>query len=132
MRVQRHTTGSVRWDRRRGTWNYLWYEAGKRRSKLIGNKLQYPTKAAAWRAVETIPKLPSKTPGTQTIRTLVEHYRQEKMSRRKDTRRSCEVWIRHYILPKWEGCLLSELQARPVELWLDSLALAPKSKAHIR
>jgi integrase len=28
--------------------------------------------------------------------------------------------------------LLSDVQARPVELWLDSLILAPKSKAHVR
>ena len=28
--------------------------------------------------------------------------------------------------------MLTELQPRPVQLWLDRLALAPKSKAHIR
>src|SRR5690348_16028554 len=132
MRAQRYKRGSVRFDKRRGTWNYLWYEAGKRRSKLIGSRQQYPTKAAAWRAVESIPKQPSKTPDTLAVRTLVEHYRQEKMPRRKDTRRSYEVWIRHYVLPKWGDRLLTDLQARPVELWLGSLSLAPKSRAHIR
>jgi hypothetical protein len=34
-RVQRHTTESVRFDKRRGTWGYLWYEVGKRRSRVI-------------------------------------------------------------------------------------------------
>jgi hypothetical protein len=54
LRAQRHTLGSVRFDKRRKTWNYLWYDAGKRRSRLIGTKQDYPTKAAAWRAVESM------------------------------------------------------------------------------
>lgn len=37
-----------------------------------------------------------------------------------------------HILPKWGVCPLTDLQARPVELWLGSLTLAPKSKVHIR
>jgi hypothetical protein len=32
MRAPRHKFGSVRFDKRRKTWNYLWYEDGKRRS----------------------------------------------------------------------------------------------------
>ena len=70
--------------------------------------------------------------GSPTVSTLVEQYRAEKMPRRKDTRRAYEVWIKHCILPRWGACELSEIQARPVELWLSDLALAPKSKAHIR
>jgi len=54
MRVQRHTSGSVRFDKRRRTWNYLWYDGGIRLSKLIGNKRQFPTKAAAWKEVERV------------------------------------------------------------------------------
>ena len=38
----------------------------------------------------------------------------------------------NHILPKWGECALSDVQARPVELWLESLTLAPKSKVHIR
>ena len=38
MRTQRHTTGSVRYDKRRKTWNYLWYDGPVRRSKRIGTK----------------------------------------------------------------------------------------------
>lgn len=54
------------------------------------------------------------------------------MPKRIDTRRAYEVWLSNHIIPKWGACALSDLQARPVELWLDSLTLAPKSKAHIR
>ena len=54
------------------------------------------------------------------------------MRQRSDTRRSYEVWLRNNIVPKWGDRVLSDVQARPVELWIESLALAPKSKVHIR
>ena len=134
-RVQRHTTGSVRLDRRRKTWNYLWYDGPTRRSKLIGTKQQYPTKAAAWEAAAAFTSTLEKRREASEVlnlNTLVTHYRQEKMPKRTDTRRSYEVWLRNHILPKWGDCSLTDLQARPVELWLGALALSPKSKAHIR
>ncbi|HEV2395725.1 MAG TPA: site-specific integrase [Candidatus Sulfotelmatobacter sp.] len=134
MRVQRHASGSVRYDKRRKTWNYLWYDGATRRSKLIGNKQEYPTKAAAWTEAGRLDIQEPETPqqSTLTVKTLATHYREEKMPKRKDTRRSYEVWLRNHITPKWGDCLLNEVQARPVELWLNTLSLAPKSKAHIR
>lgn len=131
MRVQRHASGSVRYDKRRKTWNYLWYDGATRRSKLIGTKQEYPTKAAAWKVVGTMERQPTPGPAL-TVRALVTHYRVEKMPKRVDTRRSYEVWLSNHILPKWGDCLLTAVQARPVEMWLGTLALAPKSKAHIR
>ena len=135
-RAARHKTGSVVFDRRRKTWNFLWWEDGKRRSRQIGTTSQYPTKASAWRAAQTFQASPEnqvkvacKEP---TVNTLIEQYRAEKMPKRADTRRAYEVWLRNHILPRWGDCPLTELQARPVELWLESLPLAPKSKAHIR
>ena len=47
-------------------------------------------------------------------------------------RRAYEVWLRNHILPKWGDCVLTDVQARRVEMWLNTLVLAPKSKAHIR
>jgi integrase len=134
-RVQRHAHGSVRFDRRRRTWNFLWYEAGKRRSKLIGNRQQYPTKAAAWNAVETLRVLVKQRTSEGSapmVQRLVEQYRAEKMPKRVDTRRAYEVWLSNHILPTWGDSSLNGVQARPVENWLRTLALAPKSKAHIR
>ena len=126
----RHKTGSLIFDKSRGTWRFLQWVDGKRRSQTIGTKQEYPTKAAAWKAVKPLAQVsPSTAP---TVSTLVEQYRQEKMPQRSDTRRSYEVWISNHILPKWGECALSDVQARPVELWLQSLALAPKSRVHIR
>ena len=54
------------------------------------------------------------------------------MPKRKMTRQGYNTWLTHYIIPMWGKSTLQELQARPVDLWLQSLALAPKSKVHIR
>jgi hypothetical protein len=134
-RAQRHKVGCVRFDKRRKTWNYLWYQNGKRRSKVIGSKQEYPTKALAWDAAErlvTKNEVQLKSADGLTLREIVDHYREEKMPKRADTRRSYEVWLNNHILPTWGGRSLNDLQARAVELWLRTLALAPKSKAHIR
>ncbi len=133
----RQRQGSVVLDKRIKTWNFFFWEAGKRRSKKIGTKSQYPTKASAWRAAMPLRHAlengnqinPSTTP---TVSTLVEQYRKEKMPTRLDTSRGYESWISVHILPKWGQARITDLQARQVEMWLDSLTLAPKSKTHVR
>jgi integrase len=134
MKRARHQRGSVVFDKRRKTWNFLTSENGKRRSKLIGTKQQYPTKSAAWDAAEELRSAPApaEKAAAPMVSTLIEQYRAEKMPTRYSTRRSYECWISGHILPKWGVCPLTDLQARPVELWLGSLTLAPKSKVHIR
>jgi integrase len=129
--------GSVVLDKRIKTWNFFWWENGKRRSRKIGTVRQYPTKASAWRAAKPLRDAVERQvkvigSAVPTVSTLVEHYRAEKMPKRSDTRRAYEVWLSNHIIPKWGHCALSELQARPVELWIESLRLAPKSKVHIR
>jgi integrase len=42
------------------------------------------------------------------------------------------MWLKNHILPRWGDRPITDLQARPVEMWLGTLELAPKSKAHIR
>jgi integrase len=123
----------VVFDRRRRTWNFLWCESGKRRSKLIGTKQQYPTKSAAWDAVKELRSAPApaEKAAAPMVNTLIEQYRAEKMPTRYSTRRSYDVWLRR-ISEHWGACSITDVQARPAELWLQSLTLAPKSKAHIR
>jgi integrase len=70
--------------------------------------------------------------GVPSVKALVEQYRKEKMPARLDTNRGYESWICVHVLPKWGRRPITDLQARPVELWLSSLALSPKSKVHIR
>jgi integrase len=121
-------------DKRDKMWRFFWWEEGVRRSKVIG---RFTTKAAAWKAAKPLrDRLEKQTQEAKsdapTVKTLVEHYRAEKMPTRHDTRGGYESWLRVYILPKWGESRITDLQARPVEMWLESLSLAPKSKVHIR
>jgi len=134
--MQRQRSGSVVLDKRIKTWNFFWWENGKRRSKKIGTVSQYPTKASAWRAAKelrhSLENQVCISNAAPTVSTLVEQYRAEKMPKRLDTSRGYESWISVHILPKWGNHMITELQARSVEQWLESLTLAPKSKVHIR
>jgi len=67
-----------------------------------------------------------------TVGKLIEAYRLEKMPSRPSTKRGYEAWLGNHILPAWGNRFLTDMQARPVELWLQSLSLSPKSKTHIR
>ncbi len=131
MRAQRHTVGCVRFDKRRGTWNYLFYDHGKRRSQRIGTRKEFPTKAAAWKAVLPVHTMPQKTNG-ETVRDVSTRYQAERMPTRLCTARVYRSFLHNHILPKWGATLIRDVQPRPVELWLRQLSLAPKSKTHVR
>ena len=132
-RAQRHTTGSVRYDKRRKTWNYLWYDGPTRRSKRIGTKQEYPTKAAAWKAVDNIePEQLKATEDGETVRSVVAQYEAERMPSRRSTARVYRSFLQNHILPKWGDTGIRAVQPRAVELWLRDLTLSPKSKTHVR
>jgi len=132
MRAQRYARGSVRFDKRRGTWNYLWYESGKRRSKLIGSKQQYPTKASAWKAVERLQVGKPIIQDGETVNAIAARYTAERIPARFSTARMYRSWLDNHILPRWGTVSVNQVQPHEVELWLRTLNLAPKSKAHIR
>jgi integrase len=134
LRAKRYARGTVRYDKRRGTWNYLWYDGPVRRSRRIGTKQDFPTKAAAWAAVERTcqeqaPKPPAKG---ETLRAVAKQYELERMPTRVSTARVYRSVLHHHVLPKWGDTPVREIQPRPVELWLRELPLAPKMKTHIR
>jgi len=134
MRVQRHASGSVRYDKRRKTWNYLWYDGPTRRSKRIGTKQEFPTKAAAWKEVESL-EIQAKPPNGDkgdTVRSVVARYEAERMPSRQSTVRVYRSFLNNHVLPKWADTRIQDVQPRPVELWLRELPLSPKSKTHVR
>lgn len=138
MRRARFQTGSVVFDKRRGQWNFLWCENGRRRGRLIGTLQEYPTKAAARRAAELMkPAISVQIAKPQqaviaTVRVTVERYREERMPERTSTRRGYNAYINNYILPVWGETPIADLKPRPVELWIKGLPLAGKTRSHIR
>jgi integrase len=134
---QRNRSGSIGFDARIKTWHFVFWEDGKRRSKKIGHVSQYPTKASAWRAAKPLRDAvenqtqvnPSAAP---TVSTLVKQYRIEKMPTRYSTRRTYDAWLDNHIVPKFGQCEITTVQARPAELWLESLVLTPRSRAAVR
>src|SRR5947209_5378476 len=134
MKRARHNVGSVCLDRRSKVWNFFWWAEGKRRSKKIGALRDFPTKRSAWlQATKLKPTLETTiTSKVPTVSLLVEQYRVEKMPTRYSTRRGYESYLRHRILPRWGDSPLTDVQARPVQMWLGTLELAPKSKAELR
>jgi len=134
MRVQRHASGSVRYDKRRKTWNYLWYDGPTRRSKRIGTKQEFPTKAAAWKEVESL-EIQAKPPDGDkgdTVRSVIIRYEAERMPSRHSTARVYRSFLNNHVLPKWADTRIQDVQPRPVELWLRELPLSPKSKTQVR
>ena len=118
-RAARHKTGSVVFDKRRKTWNFLWWEEGKRHSKLIGTRKEFRTKGAAQRQVQSFrPDVlgqPSESPkstesGTHTVQALAARYERERLPSRHSTARMYRSWLRNHILPKWGDSPISEVQ----------------------
>jgi integrase len=124
----------VRYDKRRKTWNYLWYDGPTRRSKRIGTKQEFPTKAAAWKEVESLETQakPQTEAAGDTVRSVIARYEAERMPSRQSTARVYRSFLNNHILPKWGDTEIQAVQPRPVELWLRELPLSPKSKTHVR
>ena len=110
----------------------MWYGGPIRRSKRIGTKQEFPTKAAAWKEVERLGLQPTTTEPGDTVRNLIELYKAERMPSRHTTARVYNCFLRNHVLPKWGDEPIQALQPRPVELWLRDLPLSPKSKTHVR
>jgi integrase len=132
LRTQRHTTGSVRYDKRRKTWNLLWYDGPIRRSRRIGTKQEFPTKAAAWKQVDQLDKQQPRVEIGNTMRSVIARYEAERMPTRHTTARVYRAFLKNHIIPKWVDMVIQAVQPRPVELWLRDLPLSPKSKTHVR
>lgn len=134
MRAKRHASGFVRYDKRRKTWNYLWYDGTVRRSKRIGTKQEFPTKAAAWQKAQRLePKQQTAVASLgDTVSSIAARYEIERMPSRHTTSRVYRSFLNNHVLPKWGDTRIEEIQPRPVELWLRELPLAPKSKTHVR
>lgn len=119
----------------RGTWVCFLVVAGKRTSRKLGNLNELDQKQADAKAAETVRNLTlqAKRSIVITVEQIVKQYREEALcTLRYATRRAAESWLCKYVIPRWGSSALTELQPRVVQLWLESLPLAPKTRGHIR
>lgn len=121
-------------------WEFRYYESTpdggrQRRATIVGMVSRYPTRADALRGVEALRlQLNADYPGSQsvTVGALIDKYLAEELPERYSTRVSYQAVFRRWIRPRWGGYCLGQVKTVAVEQWLRSLALAPKSKTHIR
>lgn len=129
-------------------WVYRWRETdehGERhlRKQVIGTASQYPTKALASSAIESLKMTVNRQgfqrlAGPQTFSALVKHYRLKELPeenhqrKTKKTKKVYESNLKNHIVPKWGSHQLRTIFAAEVEEWLERLALAPGSRAKIR
>lgn len=118
----------------RGTWVFFPVIDGKRTTRKLGALKELTQEQADCKAVEMLCSLKLQAErNSPTMLWVVEQYRIEKMPKlRHSTQRVTELWLKKYIIPRWGQQPITELQPRPVELWLESLPLAPKTRGHVR
>jgi integrase len=119
----------------RATWHLKYTgEDGKPHRRQLGTLAELPTREAAEKAAEPIRRVLNKSTAAKipTVSRLVEQYRAEKMPQRYSTQRGYNAWLNNHVIPKWGACEITDAQARPVELWLISLPLSPKSRVAVR
>ena len=127
-------------------WEYRWYETQLNGSRtrpktVIGSLEEYPTEAAAQKAVDALRvHINSETPRARidaiSFSTLVDHYREKEMSEGSGktfaTCQTYEGYFRKWIRPRWESYRLKDVKPVAVEGWLRSLPLTNGSRAKIR
>lgn len=121
-------------NRKRRTWHFRWKDdAGIIHTKKIGSTLLL-SREAAEKAAEPMRRVLCKSASLRvpTVWELVKQFREERMSQRHSTRLACDSRFNNHVLPQWGDKEITEVKAREVELWLKSLALAPKTRVHIR
>ena len=127
--------------KREDVWQFRFYEADtsgprRRRTITIGSVKQYPSRRDAMKVVEAFRlRLNADAPFNPdpvTIGALIARYIELELPERYSTQRSYLAVLNRWIGPKWGEYLLGNVKAIAVEQWLRSLALAPKTKIHIR
>src|ERR1700730_8089411 len=121
LKRARIQNGSVVCNKRFGAWNFLWFDDnGKRRSRKLGDLSELSREQALKKAEAVRQELRFKPQTSATkVRVLVEQYQVEKMPTRASTSWVYKLWLKNYILPHWGEQPITNLQPRPVELWLS-------------
>ena len=113
--------------------------ARTKRKRIIGTKLDYPTRTAALKQVSALQlEINQETTegGSLTVLDLVKYYSlKEFASTGLKTAKTVAVYEQHlrlHILPRWGHSRLEDMKAPMVEDWLSKMTLAPATKAKTR
>lgn len=132
-------------ERKKGkeVWEFRYYEPDprgerQRRAVMVGTREEYPNESAARRSpvVQAILlRLNAEQPsaaGAADFGAVIARYEQEEMPERYSTKSAYQSYIRNQIRPRWASTPMSAIKPMAVEDWLKNLALAPKTKSHVR
>ena len=122
------------------TWFLRYYEdvEGQRvyRNRKIGTVREYPHRRDAERAVLALrANINSEVRSPETVNDLIAHYLKHELTTERKafaTVEAHQIYIERYVRPRWGACKLSEVRTVAIEEWLDSLPLAPATRAKIR
>ena len=70
--------------------------------------------------------------GAANFGAVIARYEQEEMPERYSTSAAYQSYIKNQIRPRWADTPMSAVKPMAVEDWLRNLALAPKTKSHVR
>jgi integrase len=118
----------------RGTWVFFPVVNGKRTTRTLGLLKDLNQEQADRKAEETLRSMRLRAERrSPTVGEVVEQYRTEGLSKlRHSTKKAAESWLKVYVLPHWGEQPITDLQPRTVQLWLESLPLAGKTRGHIK
>jgi integrase len=121
-------------NKARGTWVFFPVIDGKRTTRKLGTLKELTREQADQKAEEKFRSLKLRSERiSPSVLSIVEQYREEKMPQlRHSTQRVMKLWLNKYVLSQWGAQRITDLQPRPVEIWLGSLPLAPKTRGHLR
>lgn len=136
MRRARYQQGCLIREKRKlgpDAWVFLWREINSKgvrqqRKHKIGTVAQYPTEAAAQRALEPFRvRVNSEQPAMvqMTVSTLAAHYWQEEGGKNAySTQQGYKSYLNSWILPRWGEVKLYDVKTIAVESWLSQLQVA--------
>jgi integrase len=128
-------------------WIFRWRETapnGRRvnRKVVVGTVDEYPTEAAARKAVDALridinKETPQAVLRPLTVEQLAAHYKEKELPEDGSKKAQSTVGVYrsnldNWIVPRWKRYRLSDVKAIAVEDWLGSLEMAPATKAKIR
>ncbi|MBM3728407.1 MAG: site-specific integrase [Acidobacteria bacterium] len=125
-------------------WEFRYYETDakggrQRRTATVGSLADYPTESAVRKSSDVQALLlrinvEAAKPGTPppTFGEVLARYEKEEMPERYSTSSSYRSMLKTHIRPRWAATPLAAMKTLAIEDWLKGLALAPKTKSHLR